>query len=71
MTPCQYCSEVAPSNNGRSFQCPFCGRWIAHYLPTPEEIHLGAEQIRYENEEARLSHPERAWRYLPWERTQA
>jgi len=66
MTSCQYCSEVAPSNRKRSFKCPFCGRKLAHYLPTLEEIKETAATIRYANEAYRLSEPEHAATYLPW-----
>lgn len=66
MTSCHFCSEVAPSNRKNHFLCPFCGRGLAHYLPAPEEIQAGAHQIRYENEEKRLRHPEHASSYLPW-----
>lgn len=66
MTSCHFCAEVSPSNRKRSFRCPFCGRKLSHYLPTPEQIHQEAVQIKVEIEVGRLRHPERACDYLPW-----
>lgn len=63
MSPCEFCAEVGAGNK---FQCPFCGRDIAHYLPTPEEIQHEAAEIRYHNEEARLRDPVTSTCYLPW-----
>ena len=66
MTSCHYCAEVSPSNRKNHFLCPFCGRAIAHYLPTREQIQEEAVQIKIQIEVGRLRHPERAERYLPW-----
>lgn len=66
MTSCHFCAEVAPSNRKNHFTCPFCGRAIANYLPTLEQIRVEAVQIKIEAERGRLRHPERAEHYLPW-----
>ena len=68
MTRCQFCLEVG---YGHKHQCPYCGSWLAHYVPTMKEIREQAAQIRYESEVRRLTDPHQADTHLPWERTQA